>query len=68
VTGSFKKGEPVAISGPKNHIFAKGIASIESRMVQRIKGKKSKDIKQIVKKTLPEEVVHADNLTILPSP
>ncbi len=68
VAGSFKKGEPVAISGPEDTIFAKGIASIDSRMVKRIKGKKSKDIKEIVKKPLPEEVVHADNLAILPSP
>jgi glutamate 5-kinase len=66
VVGKFKKGDPIAISDPGGKIFAKGIAAIDSETIKKIKRKKSYEIKGMFQKKIPEEVVHADNLTILP--
>lgn len=66
VVGKFKKGDPIAISDPEGNIFAKGIAAIDSGTIKRIKKKKSHEIRMMLQKRIPEEVVHADNLTILP--
>lgn len=66
VEGVFEKGDPIAISDPEGTIFAKGITSIDSKTVERIKRKKSHEIEQMYRKKIPAEVVHADNMTILP--
>lgn len=66
VEGKFKKGDPIAISDPEGCVFAKGIAAIDSETINRIKRKKSHEIRMMFRKKIPEEAVHADNLTILP--
>lgn len=66
VVGKFKKGDPIAISDPDGTIFAKGIAAMDSETVKKIRSKKSHEIRAMFRKKIPEEVVHADNLTILP--
>jgi glutamate 5-kinase len=67
VTGSFRKGDAVAISAQDGGIFAKGISSMDSKVVRKIKRMKSREIKELFKEPIPDEVVHTDNLTILPS-
>ncbi|RMG60762.1 MAG: glutamate 5-kinase, partial [Deltaproteobacteria bacterium] len=66
VKGTFGKGAPVLIEDEKGTVFAKGISSIDSETIEKIKRKKSSEIKKIYGSALPEEVVHADNLSILP--
>lgn len=66
VSGSFKRGDPVAIISEDGTVFAKGIAGIDSETIDRIKRKKSDEIKRNIGTGIPEEVIHADNLAILP--
>ncbi|MDR3253511.1 MAG: glutamate 5-kinase, partial [Endomicrobium sp.] len=65
VNGSFKRGDTVTISNiDNNKDFARGLINYDSETVERIKGRKTSDIKKIVDAT-DEEVVHCDNLVIL---
>ncbi len=66
VRGKFAAGSPVLISDEKGEVFAKGISSIDSDTIEKIKRKKSRDIKKIFGDSFPDEVVHADNMSILP--
>ncbi|HDQ26701.1 MAG TPA: glutamate 5-kinase [bacterium] len=64
VTGVFKFGDAVDITGSGGRKLAKGIVNYSSDVLSRIKGKKNTDIKEIMKEGFYEEVVHRDNLFV----
>jgi glutamate 5-kinase len=64
VEGVFKRGDTVIISDNSRKDFARGISNYDSSDLNKIKGKKSAQIKKIIAGA-QEEVVHRDNLAIL---
>ena len=69
VTGSrgrFRPGDAVSIADPRGRVFARGIARWSSEQVDRGKGKRSAEVRALLGPETPAEVVHRDDLTILP--
>ena len=63
--GNFKRGDTIAISEAENRKeFARGLSAFDRETIEKIKGKKSWEIKNIAP-NIKEEVVHRDNLVIL---
>jgi glutamate 5-kinase len=48
-------------------VFARGIARWSREQVERGKGKRSDEVRRILGADTPAEVVHRDDLTILPA-
>jgi glutamate 5-kinase len=65
VEGKFNVGDPVGIFGPDGCEVARGLTYFSAADINKIKGKKSADIKKILPESDFEEVVHKDNLVIL---
>ncbi len=63
VTGSFRRGDAVAISGPDGRV-AVGIANYDSDEVTQIRGVRSDRIESVLGHHYGSEVVHKDNLVL----
>lgn len=66
VEGAFDAGDLVEIGGPDGVCFARGLASYDAATLDRIKGKKTIQIREILGEIEYEEAVHRDNLIVLP--
>jgi len=66
VEGEFDAGDVVAIAGPDGAAFARGISSWTSAEVAAGLGRKSADVRAVLGDEIDPEVVHRDNLTLLP--
>ena len=69
VTGSrgrFRPGDAVSIADRRGRVFARGIARWDNEQVDRGKGKRSAEVRTLLGQEIPAEVVHRDDLTILP--
>ena len=65
--GRFRPGDAVSIADRRGRVFARGIARWGSDQVDRGKGKRSAEVRTLLGPETPAEVVHRDDLTILPS-
>lgn len=63
--GKFGVGDPVGIFGPDGREVARGLSYFSADDINKIKGKKSSEIKKILPGADFDEVVHKDNLVIL---
>jgi glutamate 5-kinase len=68
VRGRFRPGDAVSIADRRGRVFARGIARWSVEQVDRGKGKRSAEIRTLLGPETPAEVVHRDDLTILPQP
>lgn len=66
--GRFLPGDAVSIADRRGRVFARGIARWSAEQVDRGKGKRSAEIRTLLGPETPAEVVHRDDLTILPQP
>jgi len=64
--GRFRPGDAVSIADRRGRVFARGIARWGSDQVDRGKGKRSAEVRALLGTETPAEVVHRDDLTILP--
>jgi len=64
--GRFRPGDAVSIADRRGRVFARGIARWSSEQVDRGKGKRSAEVRALLGAETPAEVVHRDDLTILP--
>jgi glutamate 5-kinase len=64
--GRFRPGDVVSIADRRGHVFARGIVRWSSEQVDRGKGKRSAEVRTLLGPETPAEVVHRDDLTILP--
>jgi len=64
--GRFRPGDAVSIADRRGRVFARGIARWSSEQVDRGKGKRSAEVRSLLGPETPAEVVHRDDLTILP--
>jgi glutamate 5-kinase len=61
IEGDFRHGDIVAISGPDGG-FGRGLTNYSSTDIQRIRGKKTQEIRQLLGDEAYDEVIHRDNL------
>ena len=64
VEGSFKPGDAIAIAAPDGRIVARGLSNYAATDIEKIKGKKTADIRALMGGQTYEEIVHRDNLAV----
>ena len=62
VKGSFDKGENVLIVDQNENHLARGLASFDSKEIEKIKGKQSKEIEKILGYLSKSEIIHKDDM------
>ncbi|NLF31389.1 MAG: glutamate 5-kinase [Planctomycetes bacterium] len=65
VTGSFAKGDTVAIVDARGRVVARGLSNYDAEQVDRIKGLKTTQIARALGDKPYDEVVHRNNMMIL---
>jgi glutamate 5-kinase len=65
VTGTFGKGDVVALIGPDGSEFARGLTNYPSSTVDRLRGLRSEQVREALGACPYEEVVHRDNLVVV---
>jgi len=65
VTGSFSKGDVVALCDPEGIEFARGLSNYSSADAERIRGLRTEQIGDVLGALPYEEVVHRDNLVVV---
>jgi glutamate 5-kinase len=65
VSGSFHKGDVVAICDPDGVEFARGLTNYPSASVDRLRGVRTEKISEVLGSCPYEEVVHRDNLVVI---
>jgi glutamate 5-kinase len=61
----FQVGDVVSILAAEGGEFARGLVNYSAEEVERIKGRKSSEIEQVLGYKHSDEVIHRDNLVIL---
>jgi glutamate 5-kinase len=64
-SGAFKAGDTVSIMDLAGKEIARGVVSYSCDEIEKIKGRKSAEIKKILSKYNADEVIHRDNLVIM---
>jgi glutamate 5-kinase len=62
VKGSFEADEAVEIAGPDDEVFAKGLCKLDAAGLREVAGWQTSQLPEGV----PHEVVHRDDLVVLP--
>jgi glutamate 5-kinase len=65
VRGRFDRGDVVAILDPRGVERARGIVAYDDRELERIRGRHSSEIEDVLGYRGTEEVIRADKLVIL---
>ncbi|MCC6239538.1 MAG: glutamate 5-kinase [Phycisphaerales bacterium] len=65
VRGTFKRGDVVDVVGPASQIVARGLSNYNAADVSRIQGKKTAEVRSLLKEEAYDEVIHRDNLVVL---
>ena len=65
VTGSFGKGDVVALCDAAGVEFARGLTNYSSATADRLRGLRSEQIRELLGELPYEEVVHRDNLVVV---
>jgi glutamate 5-kinase len=65
VSGSFGKGDVVSLCDPDGVEFARGLTNYPAAAVERLRGLRTEQIREIVGASPYEEVVHRDNLVVI---
>lgn len=66
VKGTFLPGDPVSCTTEEGIVFAQGLSNYSAETLQRIKGKQTSEIKELLGALEYEEVIHRDNLALTP--
>ncbi|MDH5562736.1 MAG: glutamate 5-kinase [Nitrospirota bacterium] len=66
VKGTFLPGDPVSCTTKEGIVFAQGLSNYSAETLQRIKGKQTSEIQQLLGALEYEEVIHRDNLALTP--
>ncbi len=65
IKGSFNKGDNVLIVDQDENQLARGLASFNSKEIEKIKGKQSKEIEKILGYLSKSEIIHKDDMVKL---
>ena len=64
VEGAFERGDVVEILSPAGVCVARGLTNYGSEDVERIRGKKTQEVRALLAEGAYDEVVHRDNLVV----
>jgi glutamate 5-kinase len=64
VDGPFDRGDVIAIKSTAGAIVARGLSNYSSALVESIRGKKTAEVRELLKEAAYDEVVHRDNLVV----
>jgi len=64
VEGEFVRGDVVAICGASGAAIARGLSNYSADDVERIRGKRSAEVRSLLEDAAYDEVVHRDNLVV----
>jgi glutamate 5-kinase len=64
VEGNFGRGDCVAIQSVSGTIIARGLSNYAAADVERVRGKKTADVRTLLGEAAYDEVVHRDNLVL----
>ncbi len=64
VRGRFSRGAPVSIQGPEGQVIACAVANYDSAEIERIRGRHSDEIAEILGYTYGSEIAHRNNLVL----
>jgi glutamate 5-kinase len=65
VEGQFARGDVIAIAASDGRIIARGLSNYAADDVDRIKGKKTAEVRAALAEAAYDEVVHRDNLVVV---
>lgn len=65
VDGNFKENDVIDVLSENGELIARGISFYSAEELDRIKEKKSTEVKKILKENFYEEAIHRDNLVII---
>jgi glutamate 5-kinase len=65
VAGSFAKGDVVTLCDPEGVEFARGLSAYSSADLERLRGLRTDQIREVLGMVPYEEVVHRDNLVVI---
>jgi glutamate 5-kinase len=64
VEGVFERGDVVEICDPAGAVVARGLSNYSATDVERIRGKKTQEVRALLADEAYDEVVHRDNLVV----
>ena len=64
VEGDFQPGDVVAIQSTDGRLLARGLSNYSASDTDKIRGKKSADVRSLLHESAYDEVVHRDNLVV----
>src|SRR5688572_14824204 len=64
VEGAFERGDVVAIHAADGRLLARGLSNYAAADVERIRGKKTTEVRSLLHEAAYDEVVHRDNLVV----
>ena len=67
VHGTFEAGDPVEIAGPDGRVVARGLVSYASDELPPLLGRSTRDLRAELGDGYDREVVHADDLVLVPA-
>ena len=62
--GNFHRGDVIAIHSTNGQVIARGLSNYNADDVQRIRGKKTSEVRAALADAAYDEVVHRDNLVL----
>ena len=65
VVGDFEKGDVVGVRDSEGHEFARGLSNYATGDVNKIRGLRTEQAKQVLGGTLYDELIHKDNLVLI---
>jgi glutamate 5-kinase len=65
VQGSFGKGDVVALADPDGIEFARGLSAYSASDLDRLRGLRTEQIREVLGSVPYEEVIHRDNLVVI---
>jgi glutamate 5-kinase len=64
VEGHFSRGDVIAITGPEGRVIGRGLSNYDAGDVMRIRGKKTREVRELLAEAAYDEVIHRDNLVL----
>ena len=64
VEGPFERGDLISIKSAEGATVARGLSNYSSTGVEQIRGKKTVEVRELLKEAAYDEVVHRDNLVV----
>jgi glutamate 5-kinase len=65
VRGDFRRGDPVEIEDPAGQVFARGLVAYGALEMERIRGRNTREIGELLGEHHGDEAVHKDDLALL---